>query len=326
MKTKILQVLYETDDYISGQQLCDLLGVSRTAIWKVMNSLKEEGYEIEAVSNRGYKLLNAPERLSKSEIACRLKTDWAGNTINYFDEIDSTNIFAKKQGDHKAPHGTLVVAATQTDGRGRRGKSWESLRGSSVSMSLVLRPPIAPRNASMLTLVMALAVVKAIQAIAKVEPKIKWPNDILVNEKKVCGILTEMNTEADYIQYVVIGVGINVNTCEMEKEKAPYATSLQKEAGLEINRSALVASILFFFEEAYALFLQTQNMHLLQEEYNKYLINTEKIVRIIDSQGEKIGKAKGINTTGELLVEMSAGEIEAIYAGEVSVRGIYDYV
>jgi len=326
LKTKVLKMLSEVNDFVSGQQLCEELEVSRTAIWKVIKKLKEEGYQIASVSNKGYHLISTPNVLTKSEMANHLHTTWVGKEIYSFQEIGSTNTVAKELGDQGKPHGTLVIAETQTNGKGRRGRNWESPLGSSISMSILIRPEILSEKASMLTLVMALAVHKGIKEITKANLKIKWPNDILLNNRKVAGILTEMSAEPDMVHYVVIGVGINVNMDSISKEQAPYASSLKAETGQEFNRAELIANISLWFETYYKLFLETQDLSIIKKEYNTYLINQDKNVCVMEKDKKIIGIAKGITDTGKLLIEREEGELLEIYAGEVSVRGIYGYV
>lgn len=325
MKVQILRLLRETPGFISGQQLCEKLHVSRTAIWKVMNQLKEEGYEVEAVRNKGYRLMESPDITTEEELSSRMDTRWAGQELHYFQEIDSTNLEAKRLGEQNTPHGTLVIAEKQTAGRGRRGKGWESPAGSSIYMTILLRPELEPVHAPMLTLVMAMAVTKAIQQETTLEAKIKWPNDVVVNGKKVVGILTEMSTEIDYINHVVIGVGINVNTPEFPEEISATATSLALEIGKQIRRSPLIVSVMQQFETYYEHFIQRKDLAFLMEEYNSSLVNCDQEVRVLGKE-PYTGIARGINTKGELLVERENGETEVVFAGEVSVRGIYGYV
>lgn len=326
MKAKILSMLRGTDGYISGQQLCEKFQVSRTAVWKVMEQLKAEGYQIEAVRNRGYHLKNSPDVMAKAEIKSVLTTEWAGCDIYYFPETDSTNTQAKRLGDEGAAHGTLVAAEQQTSGKGRRGRSWESPAGSSIYMSILLRPDILPNQAPMLTLVMAQSVAEAIRIQTGEEALIKWPNDIVINGKKICGILTEMSTEIQWINHVVIGVGINVNTEYFPEEIAKTATSLYLENGKRQQRSLLIAEVLKQFERYYSLFVNAGNLSAMQEEYNRLLVNCDREVKVLGPGREYTGQAIGINETGELLVRMEDGQIREIYAGEVSVRGIYGYV
>lgn len=326
MKGEILKLLKETDGYVSGQELCRRFGVSRTAVWKVINQLKEEGYEIEAVRNRGYALKGAGDVLSEAELLSCLKTEWAGGRTVYFDATDSTNIQARRLAEAHAPHGTLVVSDRQDGGKGRRGRSWASPSGVGIWMSLILRPEIAPSSASMLTLAAALAVREGIQEETGLSPLIKWPNDLVLNGMKICGILTEMSTELMEIQYVITGIGINVNQREFPPEIRDTATSLSLEAGRSFRRSSLIAAILKAFEKDYTAFLKTGDLSLLLEEYNACLVNRGKEVCILDPSGEYRAVAEGIDESGSLLVTLPDGTRREIISGEVSVRGIYGYV
>ena len=330
MKAQILKMLREADGYISGQQLCEKFGVSRTAVWKVIRQLQEEGYEVEAVRNKGYRIIDSPDVMTKEELESLMDTKWAGKNIVYYDEIDSTNLRIKQLGDEGAVEGTLAVADRQTAGRGRRGRSWDSPAGESISMSILLRPQITPNQAPMLTLVMACSVAEGIMDCKDVcgeqQIQIKWPNDIVVDGKKVCGILTEMSMEQAYIHHIVIGVGINVRRQEFPKEIRDRAAAIEEQCGFRISRSQLIADIMEAFEEDYEIFLQTHDLKGLRDSYAKLLVNRDREVCVLDPKGEFRGTARGINDQGELLVERQDGSIEEVYAGEVSVRGVYGYV
>lgn len=328
MKTEILKLLRESDGYVSGQKLCEEFGVSRTAVWKVINQLKEEGYHVEAVKNRGYRIVDIPDVMSEEELKSLLtgKTRWAGQEIYYYPDTDSTNIRAKELGERGAPHGTLVVAGQQSKGRGRRGRGWESPPGCSIYMSILLRPEFLPSKAPMLTLIMAYSVAKALRACIGMEVKIKWPNDIVLNGKKLVGILTEMSTEIDYINHVVIGVGVNVNMASFSEEIAKTATSLRIETGEIIKRGALIVEMMKHFEQNYEMYLKTEDLSGIREAYNGLLVNCGKEVRILGAREPYQAVALGINDSGELLVRKQDGSQEAVYAGEVSVRGLYGYV
>ena len=326
MKSEILRLLKESDTYISGQQLCEQFQVSRTAIWKVIDQLKKEGYEIEAVRNRGYRLLESPDIMSEAEIRSLMDTEWAGKNIVYFDEIDSTNNRAKEAGDNGAAHGTLFVADMQVAGKGRRGRVWKSPSGSSIYMTILLYPDISPVKAPQLTLLMAIAVAEGIQEVTGLETKIKWPNDIVVNGRKICGILTEMSTEIDYINHVVIGVGINVNQDTFPDDIKATASSLKLELGKSVKRSELIAAVMKSFEKCYEIFIETEDLSGLQELYNSMLVNRDQEVKVLEPGNEYKAHAIGINQTGELIVRTPDGKEKEIYAGEVSVRGVYGYV
>ncbi len=326
MKTEILRLLKETGGYISGQQLCDRFSVSRTAVWKAVDQLKKEGYEIEAVRNRGYRLAGSPDIISRAEIQSIVKTKWAGRQVIYYDETDSTNIQARLAGEKQAEHGTLVVADRQTAGKGRRGRSWDSPKGMCIYMTLLQRPFIAPAKAPMLTLVMALSAAEALIEQTGLPVQIKWPNDLVLNKKKICGILTEMSTEIQDINYVVTGVGINVNQEEFPEKIKKSATSLFLESGRHFKRSGLIASVMERYEKNYEIFMKTENLSELQNRYNKLLVNINRDVCVLEPQGEYSAHSSGINEQGELIVVTSEGEEKHIFAGEVSVRGIYGYV
>ncbi len=326
MKTKILKKLREHKGYISGQELCDEFQVSRTAIWKVIHQLEADGYVIEAVRNKGYRIVSCPDVLSREEIKSLLHTTWAGNEVYYYDEIDSTNTKIKQLADEGKPHGSLVVADKQSAGKGRRGRSWDSPAGTGIWMSILLRPDMMPDKAPMLTLVMAYSVGCAIRKSEELDANIKWPNDIVIAKKKVCGILTEMSAEIDYINHVVIGVGINANAMEFPDEIADKATSLRCQKGAPIKRAKLIADIMDEFEKNYADFMQLGNLSGMIKGYNELLVNRGQEVRVIQPGHEYVAQALGINELGELIVDQADGTREYVFAGEVSVRGIYDYV
>lgn len=277
MKSEILRLLKESNTYISGQQLCEQFQVSRTAVWKVIDQLKKEGYQIEAVRNKGYRLIDSPDVMSKAEIESLMDTKWAGSNVVYYDEIDSTNNRAKEAGDNKAPHGTLFVADMQVAGKGRRGRVWQSPAGSSIYMTILLYPEISPLKAPQLTLVMAIAVAEGIKEVTGLDTKIKWPNDIVVNGRKICGILTEMSTEIDYINHVVIGAGINVNQDDFPEDIRKTASSLKMELGKQVKRSELIAAIMKSFEKDYEIFVKTEDLSGLQELYNSMLVNLDRM-------------------------------------------------
>lgn len=248
----------------------------------------------------------------------------------HFEEIDSTNKRAKELAQAGCPHLTLVTADAQEAGMGRRGRSWSSERGAGVYMSMVLRPEIETDKASMLTLVVAMAVEQAIKQILKnlessAEVMIKWPNDIVLQNKKLSGILTEMTLKGTEIDFVIVGIGINVSNENFPEEIAQTATSLSLELGCDIDREMLISEVWKQFAVYYEQFLQTKDLSLFQKEYEAALANKEKQVKVLDPLGEYIGVAKGITKTGELIVDTEAG-VRYVSGGEVSVRGIYGYV
>ena len=326
MKEEILRLLRSADGYISGQELCNRFGVSRTAVWKAINQLKEAGYEIEAQQNKGYRLMAAPDLMTEAEIKSLMHTEWVAKEVLYFDTIDSTNTKAQELAEKGYPSGTLVVADKQESGKGRRGRSWVSPSGAGIFMTLMIKPDINPNNASMLTLVAALAVAKAITSVTGEEALIKWPNDIVVNSKKVCGILTEMNAQFDYINHIVVGIGINVHNERFPEEISQMASSLMIEAGgKRFHRAQIIAETMSYFEQYYDTFLKTQDLSALVREYDELLVNMNKAVRVLDPKERFDGKAMGITPKGELIVDTWESR-KLVSSGEVSVRGIYGYV
>ena len=251
MKQKLLELLQSTEGFLSGQELSDHLNVSRTAVWKVMKSLEEEGYEIEAVRNKGYSLKKEPDILTKESCASRINTKWLGKNLMVYDVTDSTNTRLKLAGEQGAPNGSVAVANAQEAGKGRLGRHWETPKGSALAFSMLLRPQIQPENASMLTLVAALAVSRAIDEYAGIKTQIKWPNDIVYQGKKLCGILTEMSADMDQIHYVIVGIGINVQMTDFPKEIQNTATSLKLVTGKTLLRNKLLAKVLEEFEVLY---------------------------------------------------------------------------
>lgn len=325
MKSKILSALRGQDGYVSGQELCERFGVTRAAIWKGIRQLKEEGYEIEAVQNRGYRLLTYPDTVSGAELKSRMKTKWAGRELVYLRTVDSTNTYAKKMAEDGAPHGTLVVADHQSSGKGRRGRGWVTAAGTTIAVSIVVRPQIRPEKASMLTLAAGLAAARGIEKTVGLPVQVKWPNDLVLNGKKLSGTLTEMSTELDGIHYVVIGTGINANITEFPKGLKEIATSLQIELGHPVDRGALICAYMEELEAYYDRFMQREDLSLLKEEYEARLANRNREVRVLEPDGAYTGIARGIDALGRLLVEREDGAVEKVYAGEVSVRGIYQY-
>lgn len=326
MKEEILKMLRETDGYISGQELCNKFGVSRTAIWKVMKQLKEAGYNIEAQQNKGYHIVSAPDVMDAAELKSIWKPKWVGCEILYFDSIDSTNTKAQELAEKGYPSGTLVVADKQIAGKGRRGRNWESPSGCGIFMTLMLKPDINPNNASMLTLVSALAVAKALADITGKDAKIKWPNDIVIDGRKVCGILTEMSAQFDYINNIVIGIGINVNNSSFPEEISATASSLRLlSGGKKYRRAEIIEKIMEYFEKYYSIFLETEDLSALVNEYDAMLVNMKKQVKVLDLKEPFEGKAMGITKTGELIVDTWESR-KLVSSGEVSVRGIYGYV
>lgn len=321
MDDKLLDILKTCGGYISGEELGKRLGVSRTAVWKKIAKLKNAGYEISAVTNKGYILKGMEEdMLNESEIKENLKASVLGNSIYYFKELDSTNNEARKLGEANASEGALVVCDTQTGGRGRLGRPWVSLPKGGIWMSILLRPDIYPQQAPKITLVAGLSVCKAINKVSGADTKIKWPNDILLNGKKLCGILTEMNAEMEKVNYVVTGIGINVNIESFPDEIKDVATSLIIENGQAFKRKEIIKEVLLEFEKNYFKYIIHNNFSEFVEEYKKNCITLGKNVKVLGKESFN-GVAFDINKDGELWVRKENGEEVLVFSGEVSVRG-----
>ena len=261
---------------------------------------------------------------NETTITDQIHTKWAGKTVHFARETDSTNLWIKRLAKEGAPEGTLALAEFQSAGRGRLGRSWEGPEGTSVMMSILLRPKFEPQYAPTLTLVMGMAVAKAVKKLG-FDVSIKWPNDVVVSHKKICGILTEMGVRDGKIDYAVIGVGINVNIREFPEEMADKATSLYLESGRKFDRSQIPGLVMEAFEEYYEKFAATCDLSGLKEKYESILANYNQPVRVLAKEPYE-GVARGITDGGELLVEKTDGTIVAVSAGEVSVRGLYSYV
>ena len=246
--------------------------------------------------------------------------------IIYYEQLDSTNTRLQEMAFRGAEHGTVVVAKEQTAGKGRRGRNWESKDEGNIYMSMLLRPEIPVSNAPMLTLVMAYSVALVLKKQGFDQVKIKWPNDLILSNKKVCGILTEMFLKENQVDYVVIGVGVNVNVTEFSHELVDKATSLYMESGETMDIEPMIEDIVEVFHDQYKKFLEAGDLSFLQAEYNQLLINQGREVVIVEKDQEYHAHALGMNEKGELIVRTANGETQEIYAGEVSVRGVYGYV
>lgn len=326
LKDDILKALLEAGDYCSGQALCERFHVTRTAVWKAVARLRDEGYTIKARQNRGYRLQNTEYLLSQASLDEAFAAQTFLKRWVFLQQTDSTNLEVKRAAAAGDPGPTLFVAEEQTAGRGRRGRNWSSPPGSGIWMSLLLRPKLRPERASILTLVTALAVTDGIREATGLEAAIKWPNDVVVKGKKVAGILTEMSTDMDRIEFVVIGIGINVNTESFPEEIQSVATSLAIEQGKRAARTPIIAAIWKYFAAYERLFEETSSFAALKERYETLLANRNREVRVLDPDGEYTGTAVGITEEGELLVLRDNQSLTAVRSGEVSVRGIYGYV
>lgn len=326
MKEKILELLKNSKGYVSGEAISHQLGVSRTAIWKGINRLKEEGYTIRSVRNKGYCLEEEPVVLVEDALRSYLPRPTVFSDVYVYESIESTNQAAKalwQKGLHKP---ALIFAREQTGGKGRRGKQWLSPKDEGIFMSMLLSPDIAPHKGSMLTLVAGLATAEAIAELTGLEPLIKWPNDVVIGDKKVCGILTEMSAEMDYIHYLVVGVGINVNQSYFEDEIVTMATSLKKVTGKTVNCNALAGLVIKAFEKYYQQFLEEGSLTFMMGAYNQKCVNIGRELQVITRNGSWEGVGEKVSEDGTLQICRKDGTIINVNAGEVSVRGLYGYV
>lgn len=276
---------------------------------------------VNVTMKKNYLDINQYKEEKLKEILC---TKWLGKDTVFFSICDSTNTRLQELANAGAKEGTVVISEEQTAGQGRNGRNWNSPKGEGIFLSMLLRPEFKPRYASMVTLVTALAVCSALEKNGVEHLFIKWPNDIVASGKKLCGILTKMSTDAESIQYIIVGLGINVNQKNFHPEIAEIATSLYLETKEEKSQVNIIADFLSAFETYYEQFRLTKDLSLLKEEYNQKLVHRNSMVRIIEEGREKNVKALEINEKGELLVE-EQGQIRTIIAGEISVRGIYGY-
>jgi len=324
MKSEILRILRSQEGYVSGQSLCRQMKVSRTAVWKAINQLKDDGYGIRAVNNKGYYIETYPDVMNETELMSLMPADALFRHIHYYETVGSTNDEVKMLAEQGAPEGTVVIAGQQSSGKGRRGRAWSSPAGQNIYMSFLLRPQFEPSSASMLTLVAALAVREALEK-QGLSPSIKWPNDIILSGKKVCGILTEMSTQMSWINYIVTGIGINVWQTDFPEDIRAVATSAVLEKKADYRRGQIAADVLMSFEKYFRQFEKTCDLSLLKAEYDRHLANKDKEIRMTDMKGTRQGIARGIDAQGCLIAEID-GRTEHIMSGEVSVRGVLGYV
>lgn len=265
--------------------------------------------------------------MNQADINKKLNKNDIIESVIYFDETDSTNNQAKAAAKSGTPGNVLYVAGCQTAGRGSRGRNWVSNADDGIWMSLLIRPQLEADKASMLTLVTALAVSAAIKNCTGIDSFIKWPNDIVISGKKVCGILTEMQANDRNILFVVIGIGINVNTTYFDDEISDKATSFFCETGQKFDKAEIIAEIIHEFTRYFKIFMETKNLNKFIDEYNSKLINAGKEVKVYGaSENVMQATALGIDEEGRLLVKDTNGETVSVVAGEVSVRGLYSYV
>lgn len=326
LKDEVLNALKNADEKknVSGAELCRTLGVSRAAVWKAVEALRKEGYEIEAQSAVGYRLVAAPDRLNAADL--RAREGVVGREVACLEEVDSTNDEIKRRALAGAQTGLVVTAETQTAGKGRRGRGFQSLSGKGLYLSVLLKPAVPLEQISQLTAWTAVAVCRAIEAVCDVKPQIKWPNDVLVDGKKLCGILTEMGVEGETgaLNYVVVGMGTNVSQTaeDFGLELSEIATSLHI-LGANVTRRELARALIAQLDHMNAAFPAGWEEYL--EEYRKRCVTLGREVRLIRNDWEYRGKAEQVTGDFKLVVRRQDGMLETVSSGEVSVRGLLGY-
>lgn len=306
--------------FLSGQHLAELIGCSRTAVWKHIEELRKEGFELEAVRNKGYRILKTPEKITADEIRLGLTTSFIGRNIHYEESVESTQRIAHRFASEDVPEGTVIIAEEQLTGRGRMDRKWHSPKYTGIWMSLIIRPNIPLSKAPQLTLLTAVAIVQAIEETTDLLPEIKWPNDILINGKKVTGILTELQAEADRIHSIIIGIGLNVNQTmeDFPLELRETASSLLIELGKTVSRAELIRSIFKNFENLYTLYLN-QGFLPIKLLWEGYTSSIGKNIRARTLTTTIEGKALGITDDGVLKLEDQTGYIHHIYSADIEI-------
>ena len=330
-KETVLRLLQESHGtYISGEGISGKLGITRAAVWKAVKALQRDGYEIESRKSQGYRLLDAPDRLTETEIRANLgQTKLVGRKLVCFESIDSTNAYLKRVASQGVVDGTVAVADEQTGGRGRRGRSFQSPAGKGIYLSVLLRPPVEPNHLLPITGFVAVAMCNAVERVTGVRPQIKWANDLVLGKRKLCGILTELSMEGESgaLQYVIIGVGINVSHTreDFAGELENIATSLELEVGAPVARAALAAAMIEELDALYQALLR-HRMQPYLDAYRKDCLTIDHEVQLLWEDVHEKVFAVGVDDELGLQVVHENGTEETIRTGEVSVRGLYGYV
>jgi len=318
MKYKILEFLKKNNSFVSGEEIGEKFNISRSAVWKNVSKLKQMGYDIVSTTNKGYMLNNLADVLNEYEIKNNLNTKSMGKNFLFLKEIDSTNEEAKRQAQEGINDGFLIVAENQTKGKGRLGNNWMCSESLNLAFSVVLKPDFFPAEITSLTLIAGLAVCRAFRTI-RIPAFLKWPNDVIINGKKAVGILIEISCEVERINYVVVGIGINVNEKAFYGELEQKATSLFIETGKTFKRIDILNKVICEFEKIYTDFTLDKGFALFKDEYEKICLNIGKKIKAVSKREVIFGTAVGISDKGELIIKNDDGEV-SIVSGEVSVR------
>lgn len=320
MKNKIVSLLYkQAGTYLSGQEMSETLGISRTAVWKHIRALQQEGYLIEAVHRKGYRLLRQQDTLLPPEIHEHRKTKWLGKEVVFHETLSSTNLWAKQHME-TLTHGTIVVADEQTQGRGRMGRQWDSSKGEGIWMTMVLCPGLPMSEGGKITQMAAVAMHQAIVKETGLSVKIKWPNDLLIEEKKVCGILTEMTGELNQIEHLIVGIGLNVNQKSFPSDICHTAASLYSASRQQFSRSRMLAAFLNHFESYYDNYVNHQVYAPVLEIARSQSSLLGNAVNVFKGDAKFPATAVQLHEDGRLEVIYPNGERELLSGGEVSIR------
>jgi len=318
----VLRLLKKSrSEFVSGESICRALGVSRTAVWKHIRALREAGYDIEAQPHAGYRLVNVPDRLYPEEITDGLQTSFIGRRVFYYPSLDSTNSTARELAAQGVPDGTLVVAEEQVAGRGRLGRGWFSPFGGGLWCSVILRPPVNPSAAPPITMLAAVAAADALRRAAGVRAGIKWPNDLLVHGKKICGILTELSAEMERVGHLIIGLGMNLNQEEADFPPAlqSTATSARLETGRPVSRVAVLQALLDELEKCYLSWLRDGFAPVLAR-WKELSVTLHRPVRVSTLRESWEGVAEDVDEDGALLLRLPSGRLQKVVAGEVTMH------
>ncbi|MBU5444003.1 MULTISPECIES: biotin--[acetyl-CoA-carboxylase] ligase [unclassified Paenibacillus] len=321
MNDALLQIFLDKQgEYVSGEEISRKLQISRTAVWKQINRLRKKGYEFEAVSRLGYRYIGRPARLDPDALLARMNTKTMGRSIQLVETAASTQTLAQQLAAQGAPEGALVIAEEQTAGRGRMGRSWHSPSGKGIWMSLVLRPRISLQFTPQLTLLAAVAICRSLQKFIPAKVGIKWPNDLLVNGRKICGILLESSAEDERIRHVIAGIGISVNLTEADypEELRAKATSLRIEAGRKIDRAEIILDIMREFETLYELYHE-QGFAPIRTLWELNSVTLNRPITVRTANGSIDCVAKQLDETGALIVLNKDGERLKLFSGEIEM-------
>lgn len=322
VKNELLKRLFEANgNPISGQEFADEFGLSRTAIWKYIKEFEEEGYEITSIRKKGYVLTHSPDRVNAANIQKHLKTATYGRNVTYYETCSTTQTIAHDDAQNGAPDGTLIIAEEQIAGKGRLARPWSSVARKGIWMSLIIRPSLMPQQAPQMTLVAAVAIVRAIEEVVKIEATIKWPNDIMIKGKKITGILTELQSDPDRVKAIIIGIGMNINhdKDDFPEEIQPIATSLKLESGETIDRSRLISEILGFLE-LYTHMYEKHGFGPIKLLWEGYSNTAGKRIKAVMLNETIEGVALGISEDGLLEVKRDDGTIRGIYSADIIVE------